>query len=568
VPIRLSRASLSRMSGFGMGDNEEILNSQNDADDPDLLFVEENSRYKLTFRLKNKQMECLAEIKISSVETSATEESPPINDEQPVVSSQENDKNQSAEIRTSLKQTKSVVTPPDIFWFLQQNNIIQTIDYAAVYDFCAAIEMGLEPEATILAIGVEPVRGADGWFELTVKTSGEEAEFEEDEEGNVDLRNLHAYSEIETGQKLGIVHPPKEGIPGINVLGLPVPAERGKDFELIAGEGVTLKFDDRVAFAEKSGRALLDKQTLSVVDQLVIPGDVDLSVGNINFNGFVEVKGEVPDGFDIKATKGVSIAGVVGACHIESAGSVDISSVAGKEIGRIICHGDLHANYLNQVTVLCYGNVYVTREIRNSQIKSTAKIVVKQGSIIGGKCTAMEGIEAKTLGTSSGQKTQLVAGIYFPDADRFEYLHDQLSKINQQIHSINEALRPLKLFLQKKKGDAETAKLRLLVLTEKLLKLQEERDRLDAEISASTPQEVGTTNPKINILSELKEGCFITLGKTTTEIKIGLSGPMSIIENTRDGGLRYLTLSPMQVMAKQLEEEIIAEADEEESAVE
>ena len=44
-----------------MGNTEEILNSQNDVD-PNLLFVEKNSRYKLSFRLKNEQMECLAEI--------------------------------------------------------------------------------------------------------------------------------------------------------------------------------------------------------------------------------------------------------------------------------------------------------------------------------------------------------------------------------------------------------------------------------------------------------------------------------------------------------------------------
>ncbi|MEE4254404.1 MAG: FapA family protein [Desulfuromusa sp.] len=543
-----------------MSDTEEILNSQNDAG-PNVLFVEENSRYKLTFRLQNSQMECLAEIEVFPAEQPSTEKSLPIDVDQVAVPDQADDKVPGAAIETSSEQLKPMITPPEIFWFLQQNNIIQTIDYAAVYDFCAAIEMGLAPDATILANGVEPVRGADGWFELTVKTSGEEAEFEEDEEGNVDLRNLHAYSEIEAGQKLGLVHPPKDGVPGIDVLGLPVPAERGSTFDLIAGEGVTLKFDNRVAFAEKSGRALFDKQTLSVVDQLIISGDIDLSIGNINFNGFVEIKGEVPDDFNITATKGIKIAGTVGACHLESAGSVEISSMAGKEIGRIVCHGDIHANYLNQVTVFCYGNVYVTREIRNSQIKSTGKVIVEQGAIIGGKCTAMEGIEAKTLGTSSGQKSQFIAGIYFPDADRFEYLHEQLNRVNRQIHSINEALRPLKLFLQKEKGDAETAKLRLSLLTEKLLKLQEEKDRLDAEISASTPQNIGTTNPKINILNELKEGCSITLGKTTAEIKIGLSGPMSIIENTRDGGLRYLTLSPMPVMAKQLEEEIIAESD-------
>ncbi|MFK5926549.1 MAG: FapA family protein, partial [Desulfuromusa sp.] len=297
-------------------------------------------------------------------------------------------------------------------------------------------------------------------------------------------------------------------------------------------------------------------------------GDIDLSIGNVDFNGFVEVKGEVPDDFDIKATKGIKIAGPIGACHIESSGSVDISSMAGKEIGRIICHGNLHANYLNQVAVVCYGDIYVTNEIRNSQIKATGKVIVERGSIIGGKCTAMEGIEAKTLGTGSGQKTQLVAGIYFPDADRFDYLREQLRSINRQIESIDAALGSLKQHLKKEEGIADTAKLRLTVLNEQLLKLQEEKSHFVAEISASKPQEFNTTNPKINILKALMEGVFITLGDATAEIKIERSGPMSIIENSRDGGLHYLTLSPMQIMAKQIEEEIFAESSEEEPALE
>ena len=540
-----------------MINTDEPLNSQNVAD-PNLLFVEENSRYKLSLRLENEQMECLAEIEIFPEDVAAAEKVSLPEENQPFATIEENEQLHVAHVAV-LENSKPVVTPPDLFWFLQQNNIIQTIDYAAVYEFCAAIELGLNPEGTVLARGVEPVSGADGWVELTVKISGENTEFEEDDDGNIDLRTLNAYSEIEPDQKLGMVHSPEEGTPGINVQGLPIPAERGKPFELIAGEGVVLKYNDRVAFAEKSGRALLEKQTISVVDQLVIPGNIDLSIGNIDFHGFVEVKGEVPDDFDIKATKGILISGAVGASHIESAGSVDISSMAGKEIGRIICHGDLHANYLNQVTVVCFGDVYVTNEIRNSVIKSTGKVVVERGSIIGGRCTAMDGIEAKDLGTSSGQTTRVVAGLYFPDADRFDYLREQLLNINRQIQSVNEAIEPLKRYLRKNDSIASPAEKRLSILNEQLIKLQQEKDHFSAEIAASTPQEFSSKNPKINILKVLKEGVSITLGKATEEIKIERSGPMSIIENTRDGGLRYLTLTPMQVMAKQIEEDLLTE---------
>ncbi len=545
-----------------MSDTEEPLKSQNNID-PNLLFVEENSRYKLIFRLDNEQMECLAEIEV------LPEESPPENDisQSPadgtesatVDSNEEVDGKQTGEFAAIITNPDPIITPPDLFWFLQQNNIIQTIDYSAVYNFCAAIEMGLKLEPTVLARGTEPVSGTDGWFELAVKVSGEETSFEEDEEGNIDLRNLNAYSEIEPDQKLGTIHPPRDGTPGTTVQGLPVPAERGQPFELIAGEGVILKFEDRVAFAEKSGRTLFEKQIISVVDQLVVPGDVDLNIGNIDFHGFVEVKGDVPDDFDIKATKGIKVSGHIGACNIESAGSIEITSMAGKETGQITCHGDLHANFLNQVAVVCYGDVYVTNEIRNSVVKSTGKVIVERGSIIGGSCTTMDGIEAKDLGTGSGQKTRVVAGVYFPDADRFDYLREQLKNINQQIESINAALEPLKQHLKKDDDIAATAEVRLSILNEQLGKLHEEKNNFSAEIKASKPQEFNSQNPKINILKSLKEGVFIVLGNSAEEIKIERSGPMSIIENTRDGGLRYLGLSPIQVAAAQIEEEIFAE---------
>ncbi|SEA54390.1 hypothetical protein SAMN05660420_02390 [Desulfuromusa kysingii] len=523
-----------------MSDTRGKENSHNGAD-PELFFVEENSQYKLSFSFVNNKIGCLAQFEILLSEAE-------LND-----------------ISTLADRigpgSKALLTPPDLIGFLQQNKIKETIDYPAVYLFCAAIDMGIEPEPAILARGIEPVAGANGWFELTVKISGEETEFKEDEEGHIDLRNLNAYSEIEVGQKLGVVHSPKDGVTGMNVFGLPVAAERGKPFKLLAGEGVTLKYDNRAAFAQKSGRAIFEKQTLSVVDQLIIPGDVDLSVGNINFNGFVDIKGDVPDAFDVRSTKGIKIAGAVGACHIESSGSVEIFSMAGKEIGQIICHGDLYVNYLNQVKVQCYGDVYVTRELRNSQVKSTGKIIVEQGAIIGGQCTAMEGIEAKILGTSSGQKTELVAGVYFPDTDRFDYLHDQLRSVVRQIKAINNALEPLNRLLLKKQGNSNTVRLRLTVLKEKLLRLHQEKNRFQAEIEASRPQKFSTKNPKINVTKKIMEGVCMTLGKVTAENKIERTGAISIIENTRDGELRYLPLSPIRVMANNIEAEIFAESD-------
>lgn len=319
---------------------------------PEVLFVEENSFYRLSLSLEKGQMECAVKLELSSQDNKSTSAAYP--------------------------------SPSDLIWFLTQNGIIQTIDYPALYEFCAAVEVNAFPESHVVARGREPETGADGWFELMVKTTGEDQVFKEDDAGNVDLKTLNAYSEIEAGQKLGMIHQPKAGIPGMTVTGQPVPAEAGQPYELLAGEGVELKYRNRVAFSTKSGRALLERNVLSVVDHLVVPGDLDLRVGNIDFNGFVEIRGDVPDDYRVKSTKGIKINGLVGACRLESEGSIEVASMAGKGVGTIICRGDFKAGFVNQVTLHAYGDVSIGYEIRNSVIKSTGRIIVEKGSIIGG----------------------------------------------------------------------------------------------------------------------------------------------------------------------------------------
>lgn len=490
------------------------------------LFVEENASYCLKLWLREEKLACLAEIEVYPSAPSAG--------------------------------NATVLTPPDLLWYLQQNQIVEAVDYDAVYEFCAALDMGCAPPPMMLARGVEPQAGADGWFELNVKISGKQVEFSEDEQGNVDLRTLNAYSEIEPGQKLGVVHSPGEGIPGRTVQGLTIPAQPGKPFALIAGEGVELKYDGRMAFAVKAGRVLLEKNTLSVVDELIIPGDLDLRVGNIDFHGFVEIRGDVPDDFSVKARRGIRIKGGVGACQITSEGSIEMASMAGKGIGRIDCHGDLRAGFLNQITAAVYGDIVASHEIRNCHVKATGKILVERGVILGGRCTAMEGIEAKVLGSVAGQKTEVIAGVFFPDIDRFVYLREQLQNIKCQIESIREALWPLQRMINSDEELAEAASLRSRILHEQLDRLCEEQNCYNAELKASSPQQFTRQNPKINVLKELHEGVVLTLGENCEKIRIDRSGPISIIENSWDGGLRYLTLSPLKIMARQLEEEILA----------
>ncbi|MCW8893606.1 MAG: FapA family protein [Deltaproteobacteria bacterium] len=529
---------------------------------PSQIVEQECNGYRFNIRLHNDQMECLADLELLDAPLASTDNSEDLAEGKSALC-EKDDSREESNNEPPLKT--EIMSPAELIQILQKNNINQTIDFESLYQFCAAAAEGISQKGVLLAKGIEPVRGADGWFEIAVKTSADEPEYQEDAKGNVDLRTLHTFTEIEAEQKLGTIHAPHDGIPGMTVNGLPIPAERGNPFTLITGESVILKYNDRIAYAQKAGRALLDKQTLSVVDELVISGDLDLQIGNIDFNGFIEIKGDVPDAFSVKASKGIRVTGTIGACQIESGGPVEIGSMAGKEVGQITSHGDLFVNYLNQATIICYGNVFVRNEIRNSQVKATGRVIVEHGAIIGGKCVALQGIEAKVLGTSSGLLTQLVAGIYFPDADRFDYLHERLKNIDSQLKLIHDALGPMDRI--KKLGDTldNASELRLSILNQQWEKLELEKEQCISEIESSNHQVFDNKNPKINALKAIKEGVVVTLGQSTERFKIGI-GPTTLIENTRQGGLRHLSLSPLDKLAAEIEEEVLCEDHESEES--
>lgn len=498
--------------------------------DPELLFEQEGSDYHLKLRLKNHQLECRADLEFRQ---------PP------------------EQISVGEVCTTEELTPAALLRILAQHGVSRTIDFEAFYLFCAAAVERRAQRDVVLARGCPPVRGEDGRFEMVVKGQGSAPEFQEDEKGNVDLRTLHSYTEISPDQKLGMVHPPGAGVPGLTANGLPIPAEAGNPFKLTVGEGVALKYDGRVAVATRAGRALLDRQTLSVVDALLVPGDLDLKIGNIDFHGFVEIKGDVPDDFSVKASKGLKIGGSVGACRIEAGGSIEIGSVAGHDSGQIVCHGDLKANFLNQVQVTCYGNVQVVNEIRNSQVKATGRILVERGSIIGGKCLALEGIEANVLGATSGIRTHLVAGRYFPDTDRFDYLRQRQQEIEKQLQVIRTALGPLTQARHLGATLEHASELRLDILNRQWEKLEQEKGEVSAELASSAPQVFRNANPKVNALKTIHEGVVVCLGQSTEKFTIQHSGPLSLIENTHDGGLRHLGLSPLSHLAGEMERDLV-----------
>jgi uncharacterized protein (DUF342 family) len=159
------------------------------------------------------------------------------------------------------------------------------------------------------------------------------------------------------------------------------------------------------------------------------------------------------------------------------------------------------------------------------------KIIIKQGGMSGGNYVALGGIETRKVGSPSSVRTRLTAGMNYKDFEMIEQLTMELNKLNDKLEGAQ---------LGENADAMRSAK------TDIIKKIKVIRTKWDER-----------ANAKINVFGMLYENVLITLGSSREEIKDQLSGPMSIIENTIVGGLRYISMSGLHMKAADIEEAII-----------
>ncbi len=187
----------------------------------------------------------------------------------------------------------------------------------------------------LLGKGQEPVPGTDAALELFFNENIE-ISFEE-VNGAVDFRNYLKIPSVRKGDRIARKVPPSEGIPGYNVFGEIIPAPHPKDFILLGRQNVRVEGNE--AFAEKDGRPRVTGQNIKFIDITtahVIPGDVDLTTGNIVFAGDVHVYGNVTDGMIVEALGNVYVGGNVYRATITATGSIHVK---GNTVGSKLYSG-------------------------------------------------------------------------------------------------------------------------------------------------------------------------------------------------------------------------------------
>ncbi len=304
------------------------------------------------------------------------------------------------------------------------------------------IENEIYNEPTEIARGRPPETGEPGEIELFFEANPTPSF--EDENGRVDYRELNLINNVEEDELLARINPPTPGRPGLTVRSEKIEAEPGEEKELEAGENVRCEEND--FYAEISGSASLNGRELSVQNVYIVEGDVDYSTGNIEFDGTVQIEGNVHDRFKVKATGDIVVEQGVGKSYMQSDQDIIIKEgIRGKGEAQVNARGNVITEFIEQAGVIAQENIVVGEMILHSRVDAGKGIYLKggRGLITGGEVRAAEYIIAEEVGSIGTSETRLEAGIdpgYFRNVAKIEgriiNQKEKLDKIERAINSL------------------------------------------------------------------------------------------------------------------------------------
>lgn len=331
---------------------------------------------------------------------------------------------------------------------------------------------GAVVDKKLFATGVPSVPGVDGKLVFLVSEIVRK-KLAEDAHGVVDFHELNEFVIVEPGTPVLRRIPPTPGEEGCDVLGNPVPAMPGKDFQFSKEHSGAIldPGDENLLIAEIKGHPLLFRDSLKV-DPVLHLREVNLKTGNISFDGSVNVAGDVGVGMAINASGNVNVSGVVEKATVIAGNNIVVGGgVIGGELSkeekkkmetagmdpeektRMFCKshlqagGSISAKYISMTDVTCGQDISVGEYILNSAVNAKGELQLGQlggkGCLIGGYCHAPGGIKVNVLGNEAYAKTHVTVGHPKELTAKYIELHESIEQKTAVLTKLQEGLLKL-----------------------------------------------------------------------------------------------------------------------------
>ncbi|EJN08895.1 DUF342 domain-containing protein [Herbaspirillum sp. YR522] len=281
----------------------------------------------------------------------------------------------------------------------------------------------------VIAQGLMPTPAEPARFESLLEEKQEELS-EIDEDAVVSYADMGYLLLVSAGDPLMRRIPPVPGKDGIDIKGGKVPARPIADIQFAKESiGAEPSADDPdLLVAMVPGQPTVIKNGVKI-NPIIDVENVDLSTGNLTFEGTVRVKGDVMTGMKLHVGGDVIVSGTVEAAEIVAGGNVVVKGgVIGHSEGvtatagttaiasRISAKGSVQVMFAESAHIEAADNILVLGNARQCELLAGNEITVgkgnpRTGQIIGGRIEATNVIRANTIGASTGNFTRVQVGL-------------------------------------------------------------------------------------------------------------------------------------------------------------
>ena len=301
------------------------------------------------------------------------------------------------------------------------------------------------------------------------------------DDGSVNFHKLDMIERVKEGQLLARLTPAERGTDGTDVLGMPLNPAKVTVLSLKHGKNIHLSDDKLEMYSDVSGNVPLVDDTVFVSNVYEVPADVGPSTGDIDYDGSVEVKGNVLTGYTVKASGDITVNGAVEGAVLDAGGKIVLKrGIQGMGKGNMKAEGDVISKFIESSKGTSGGKI-IADAIMHRDVVSQDSVQVhgKRGLIAGGKVRSATRIETKTAGSSMGTQTDLEVGIDPAIIDKYHAIEKEIELLSNEKEKLMQNLQILQKRL-KTKGKLDDDKMKILKANSARIK------EIDGQIEADT----------------------------------------------------------------------------------
>ena len=307
-----------------------------------------------------------------------------------------------------------------------------------------SVEIGIRSLTPFVAAeGLLPIPGENAYIDRKFNL-GVQGKPIIDEYGKADYKDLNLFVLAKENQTLAIRIPQTKGTPGKNILGEVVPAQNGRPCPMPEGKNTKVVGEHRL-IATVNGQIVDKGSRISVDPRLEIKGGVGVQTGDIDFDGTVQIKGDVEQGFKVTATGDIEIKGSINGAEVRGRNIYISGGVTGADRAKVYAEHDVRTAFAENALIEAGNDIFIADIALHSQIRAGKRLIMedKHGQITGGHAVAGEVVSVKIIGNSSFVVTKVSVGVDPNLQKEYQALRKAYKESKKRLTHITQTLNTL-----------------------------------------------------------------------------------------------------------------------------